>query len=315
MTSIETLLGAAKRIDLLTPEREQELAEQLHAEDPITRIEARNTLIAANIRFAATLAYGYAKTSGISVDDYMSAALEAMVKNSEKFDPSKANYCTFIKPWIRKALHEVHYGETNLAIPRHKHIAIHKIKTATERLVAKSGPFVDITDDMISAETGMKVSEIQECRYISQKLASGTVSLQQPMWSGDDGGGVLEDVVSENLHSDGASGYSPEVATALMSLSATHRAVLELSTSVYGDQEMTPARISKMLEKTRHKAAVQLAARLGMDSPEEVTDSFIDLVTARAQLAGVAVEIPARLSPRRVSTILEEAKAAMRSLL
>lgn len=315
MASIETLLGAAKQIDLLTPERERELAEQLHSGDPVARIEARNTLIAANIRFAATLAYGYAKTSRIPVDDYMSAALEAMVKNSEKFDPSKANYCTFIKPWIRKALQELHYGETNLAIPRHKHIAMHKIKTATERLIAESGPFADITDDMLSAETGMKVSEIQECRYISQTLASGTVSLQQPMWSGEDGGGVLGDLVSEQLHSEGAEGYSTEVSTALMSLSPTHRAVLELSTSVYGNQEMTPARIASMLDKTRREAALRLADRLEIDAPEEITEDFISQVSAQAQSAGVGVEIPARLTPRRVSVILEEAKATMRSLL
>lgn len=262
MNNLGALLSQAKQIDMLTPEQEQELADTLKNGSANEKLAARNTLVQANIRFVASLGYRYSKTSNIPVEDYVSAGLEAMVRNADKFDPAKGgNFLTFIKPWIRKAMQEVYQGQTNIVIPRHKHIAMGKVRTATERLVVKLGPMAEITNEMIAEESGMKVSEVESCLVLRKTLALGTESLDAPVAGDKDGNSTLGEHVSGDLvHIDRVADFSIDVTHALESLDDEERQILLMSAGLYDGQKHSIASISRTLGVKKERVSKALAS-------------------------------------------------------
>ncbi len=262
MNNLGTLLGQAKQIDLLSPDQEKELANTLKNGSESEKLAARNTLAQANIRFVASLGYRYGKTSNIPVDEYVSAGLEAMVHNAEKFDPDKGgNFLTFIKPWVRKAMQEVYQGQTTITIPRHKHIAMGKVRTATERLTVRLGPMAEITNEMIAEESGMRVSEVESCLVLRKTLALGTESLDAPVAGDQDGNSTLGEHVSGDLvHVDRVSDFSVDVTHALESLDDEERQILLMSAGLYDGQKHGIASISRSLGIKKERVSEALAS-------------------------------------------------------
>jgi RNA polymerase sigma factor (sigma-70 family) len=191
-----SLMTYAKEISLLSKEDEVRLAAMLHDDNPQVVLDARNVLVEANMRFIAQMAHGYSKGSSANAfDEYMSAGLEAAVKNAHKFDPERANFCTFIKPWIQKAFQEIHYFDSVVAVPRHKQIALKKVNRTIEALVVEYGNMVDITNEMIAERAGMTVSDVESCLTIDHEYLSYTPSLDAPL-SKEEEGAVLADVLN-----------------------------------------------------------------------------------------------------------------------
>lgn len=184
---IDTVMSQVKGYEVLSNEEEYLLAEQMHGSDPVASLEARNTLITANLRFVAQLAHGYAKSSETPIEDYFAAGLEAAVKNADKFQPNVGKFITFIKPWVRKALQEVHYTDSMVTVPRHKHIMLRKVSRAAEILAVGHGPFIEITDEMVSVAAGVSVDVVKDCFALKNTHLRRPISLDSPL-SLDDGG-------------------------------------------------------------------------------------------------------------------------------
>jgi DNA-directed RNA polymerase specialized sigma subunit len=187
---INTVMSQVKGYEVLSNEEEYRLAEQMHGSDPIASLEARNTLITANLRFVAQLPHGYAKSSETPFADYFAACLEAAVKYSDKILPNVGKFITFIKPWVRKALQEVHYTDSMVTVPRHKHIMLRKVSRAAEILAVENGPFIEITDEMISVAAGVSVDVVKDCFALKNTHLRRPISLDSPL-SLEDGGDNL----------------------------------------------------------------------------------------------------------------------------
>lgn len=242
---VSTLMEGAKKVSLLTKEQECDLAARMRSNDPKVALAARNHLISANIRFVTHLAHGYVKSSETDLEDFVSAGLEAMVKNAEKFDPSKANFCTFIKPWIKKAFQELRYSDTTVTVPRHRHISINKVHRASERLVAEHGPFADITSAMIAEATGMSVEDVDDCFALHSEFLGHSPSLDAPV--GDDDGATLMETIADKYADDDYEEFSAPMADALSSLTGEETQVLMMVAGLDGDTGMSEPAIAKAL--------------------------------------------------------------------
>jgi DNA-directed RNA polymerase sigma subunit (sigma70/sigma32) len=253
MTTIglNVMMESARGINLLTKQQEIRLAEKMGPDyPPHVNEEARNDLVAANIRFVVQLANGYAKSSQTtSVDDYVSAGLEAMVKNAQKFDPvgRGGNFCTFVKPWVQKAFQEIHHSDSVIAVPRYKQITIKKINRAIEELIAKHGLLEEISNEMIAEKLGMTVSQVEESLAVNREYLTYTHSLDTPL-SSDEGSAVFSDIIADSKETTPVSGFSQETKSALAVLSPHEIRVLLLTAGLDGVEAATPTEIAKIMD-------------------------------------------------------------------
>lgn len=289
--SVTVLMDGAKKTSLLSRDEEFALAEQMNSADPYTALAARNTLITANIRFVTHLAHGYVKSSESALEDFVSAGLEAMVKNANKFDPNKANFCTFMKPWIKKAFQEMRYSDTAIAIPRHRHISINKIRRTMERLAIEHGPFVDITNEMVADEAGLSVDDISEALSVHGDFLTHTPSLDAPIADVD--GVTLLETVADRLVAADESDLSDSMLLALSVLTPDEAQVIMMTAGLDGTGDMSNTEIAQSMTRSRCEALVaarfELSQAVCVWSPElseaDLAEVTVTAARVRALLA------------------------------
>lgn len=255
---VTVLMDSAKKVSLLSRDEEFALAAKMRSGNAQQALDARNQLVSANIRFVTHLAHGFVKSSDTSLEDYVSAGLEAMVKNADKFDPTKANFCTFIKPWIKKAFQELHYGNTAVAVPRYQHIKINRVLRASERLVSEHGPFADITNEMIADAANMTLVEVEDCLALHAEFLSHTPSLDTPV--GDDDGVTLLDTVANDYTVVEAEDFSEPMQAALSALTPEEAQVIMMTAGLDGDADMSNTEIAEAMGITAAKVRSLLAS-------------------------------------------------------
>ncbi|ANJ66854.1 RNA polymerase factor sigma-32 [Halothiobacillus diazotrophicus] len=101
--SLQQYLAEVRRIPLLTPEEEQNLAERLKDTGDI---KAAQALIMAHLRFVVHIARGY-RGYGLPLADLIQEGNIGLMKAVKRFEPEqKVRLVTFAVHWIRAEIHE-----------------------------------------------------------------------------------------------------------------------------------------------------------------------------------------------------------------
>ncbi len=98
--SINTYLREIDRYPLLTPDEEIELAQRIHQGD----MQARDTIVNANLRFVVSVAKQY-PTQGMDLMDLISEGNMGLLKAAERFDETRGfKFISYAVWWIRQTI-------------------------------------------------------------------------------------------------------------------------------------------------------------------------------------------------------------------
>jgi RNA polymerase primary sigma factor len=114
----------------LSAERERALAIRIRHGD----IRARNDLVRSCVRFVAGVA-GVYQSSGVPLEDLISAGNRGLIHAAEKFDPHRGmKFVSYAVWWIRNTiLAEIAASSRAVVVPLHRSVHIHRLRNAIER--------------------------------------------------------------------------------------------------------------------------------------------------------------------------------------
>lgn len=184
--TIRIYLQEIGEVALLTPEEEIELAARIRKGD----MEARQRMIAANLRLVVKIAQDYARY-GLPLLDLISEGNIGLVKAVERFDPRKGGkLSTYAAWWIKQAIKRALANQSKtIRLPAHLVDKISRMRKAERKLAEELGR--DPTDAEIAAEMGLDEATITHW----QTVAIRPTSLDAPI--GDENGSTFGEIVGD----------------------------------------------------------------------------------------------------------------------
>ncbi|MCG8528759.1 MAG: sigma-70 family RNA polymerase sigma factor [Opitutales bacterium] len=176
-SSIKLYLQEIGKTPLLTHQQEIELAERIRNGNK----EARDQMIAANLRLVVKIAYDY-NNFGLPLLDLISEGNIGLIKAVERFDPAKGGkLSTYAAWWIKQSIKRAlaNQGKT-IRLPVHLVDKIANMRKISMRLSEELGR--EPTDDEVAIEMGIPVNKVAHLKSVSVRPAS----LDAPIGDGED---------------------------------------------------------------------------------------------------------------------------------
>ena len=185
--STRLMLKQIGAYDLLSFDEEKDLAIKAKAGD----VEARNALVAHNMRLVVSIARKY-KGVGLGFQDLIQEGGIGLMKAAERFDPKKGfRFSTYATYWIKQTISRA-IAEQNrvIRVPVHMIDLASKVKKTTQQLMQAFGR--NPSAEEIAEEMNMTVEKIKEV----QDTFNDTLSLDVPV--GDEEDATMGDLVADN---------------------------------------------------------------------------------------------------------------------
>ncbi|HQU07625.1 MAG TPA: sigma-70 family RNA polymerase sigma factor [Candidatus Paceibacterota bacterium] len=189
--SIQIYLREIGQYPLLTAAEERELAQRIEAGDD----EARNILARSNLRLVVSIAKKYVgRSPDLTLLDLIQEGNLGLFKAVDKFDWKKGyKFSTYATWWIRQAITRALADQSRtIRIPVHMVETIAKYKQVSRRLAQALGR--DPQAEEIAVEMGVEPEKI----YQIEKINQDTLSLENPVGSGDDERSTLGDFIADD---------------------------------------------------------------------------------------------------------------------
>jgi RNA polymerase primary sigma factor len=246
-SSIKLYLQEIGKTALLTHDQEISLAGRIRNGDK----EARDQMIAANLRLVVKIAYDY-NNFGLPLLDLISEGNIGLIKAVERFDPAKGGkLSTYAAWWIKQSIKRAlaNQGKT-IRLPVHLVDKIANMRKITNRLTEELGR--EPMDDEIAIEMGIPVNKVAHLKSVSVRPAS----LDAPIGDGDDtefGDMVgdenainpFEDLRSKNLLND--------MALMLEELEPREAEIIRMRYGLDGDKPKTLEEVGQAFDITRER--------------------------------------------------------------
>jgi len=169
--SLEIYLREIRRAELLTPEREAELARRIRKGDR----RAMDELVRANLRFVVSVARKYVGR-GLSLSDLIEEGNLGLIKAAERFDEKRGfRFISYAIWWIRQGILQALSDQSRVVrVPVNRVGRAIRIDRTAQVLEQQLGR--PPTDDELAADLDMTPDTIQE----HQSYALRAISLDAP---------------------------------------------------------------------------------------------------------------------------------------
>src|SRR4051794_38636914 len=230
----------ANRYELLTKEREVELAKAIERGD----LEAKELLVNSNLRLVISNARKY-QNLGLPLQDLIQEGMFGLIRASEKFDWRRGyKFSTYATIWIRQAIERA-LGNTSRVIRLPVHIGARQRKIARAEEQLRNKLERDPTDEQLAEVTELEVEQVRA----ALDVAKVTTSLDQTVQ--DDSETSLGQLIA-----DERPGLEEEVETtlrdeavdrALADLPEVERKVVELRFGLGNEEPVSQRETGKRL--------------------------------------------------------------------
>lgn len=186
MEAIKTYLRDIKKVPLLTPEEEKELALKVRQGD----VEARMQMIKANLRLVVNIAKRYSHF-GVPFTDLIEEGNLGLMKAVSMYNPDQRfRFSTYAAYWIRQCITRALANQAKtVRVPVYMVEAISRWKRTVEQLTQKLGRRPRLKEVAQEMKTSMK--KIKQIR----SMITRTTSLEAPI--GKDGTGQFADLIPD----------------------------------------------------------------------------------------------------------------------
>jgi RNA polymerase sigma factor (sigma-70 family) len=249
-------LDEIRRIKLLTPEEEQDLARRIHAGD----VEAERQLVEANLRLVVAIARRYLNR-GLSLLDLIEEGNLGLLQAARKFLPERGTrFSTYGTWWIRQAVVRALANQARtIRLPVHVELLLGQAAKKRKALTQELGRAPTIEE--LSTALGRPVSEIEHLERIRQQ----PLSLDTP--AGQAGTATLMEVVPDPSGGPGEGLGAilkgrEDLVGVLQDLPDSERRVVTLRFGLEGEDAMTLESIGQRLGVTRERVRQIEAAAL-----------------------------------------------------
>ena len=185
-SSTNVYMREIMKTDLITPEKEIELADRISKGDG----KAREHLIKANLRLVVKIARDYSDY-GLPLADLISEGNIGLMKAVDKFDPEKGGkLSTYAAWWIKQSIKRALSNQSKtIRLPVHMIDKLAKVRRISALLSEDLGRLP--TNEELSEELGIPLKKL----VLLKQYAMRPVSLDAPL--GDDDGTHLGEVVQD----------------------------------------------------------------------------------------------------------------------
>jgi RNA polymerase primary sigma factor len=189
--SFNQYLSEVSKLNLITPEREKELAKLIKEGNQ----KAMTELINSNLRFVISVAKQYAGR-GLSIEDLVSEGNLGLIKAAEKWDETRGiKFISYAVWWIRQSiLQSLADNSRVIRLPLNQINTLNKINNASSQLEQELGRTP--TSSEMSQILGIDEEKIELALTSSKK----TTSLDLPV--GEEEGFTLLDTISSESMTD-----------------------------------------------------------------------------------------------------------------
>ena len=186
MDPIKAYLKDVRKIPLLTPQEEVDLARKAKGGDQ----EARNKMIRSNLRLVISIAKRYMNL-GVPLSDLIEEGNIGLMKSIEKFDPEKGfRFSTYSAWWIKQGISRAIIDQGKMIrVPVYMNEEILKYKKAVEALTHKLRRKPRVSE--VARKLQTTVDKIRDLERSIAKMSS----LDAPI--GNDGDSQVKDIIED----------------------------------------------------------------------------------------------------------------------
>jgi RNA polymerase primary sigma factor len=250
--SIQIYLREIGQYPLLTAAEERELAKRIEKGDS----EARNILARSNLRLVVSIAKKYVgRSPDLTLLDLIQEGNLGLFRAVDKFDWKKGfKFSTYATWWIRQAITRALADQSRtIRIPVHMVETIAKYKQVSRRLSQMLGR--DPQAEEIAVEMGVEPEKV----YQIEKINQDTLSLENPVGSGDDddhstlGDFIPDDKIPSPIQESSERILTEQVRAILSDLSPKERKILEMRHGLMDGIYHTLEEVGKEFGVTRER--------------------------------------------------------------
>ncbi len=237
------------KVDLLTPEREVELARRRRSNGP-DGARAMRELITANLRFVVTVARSY-QHRGLSLDDLINEGNLGLIRAAERFDETRGyKFISYAVWWIRQSIQRAIADQARtVRLPKEPHATVGQVgrkSSELEQAFEREPTVREIADALeITPE------EVADALRHGEHTVSVDADFDQ------DGGSLLDVLVSDCIPSPDQAllgeSLTLEVQRALRTLNERETNILRLYFGLDTNDPMTIEEIARTLRVPREQ--------------------------------------------------------------
>lgn len=270
--SLDKYLQEIGKVDLITAEKEVELAQRIKAGDKI----ALEELTKANLRFVVSVAKQY-QNQGLSLPDLINEGNLGLIKAAQRFDETRGfKFISYAVWWIRQSILQALAEQSRIVrLPLNKIGSINKINKAyatLEQEHERAPSAEEISELLDISESDVKESLRNSGRHVSMDapLVEGEDSNLYDVLNTGDSPNPDEELMDESLRI--------EIERALQTLTPREADLIRLYYGLNGSHPMTLEEIGETFDLTRERVRQikeKAIRRLKHTSRSKILKSYI----------------------------------------